>query len=88
MCKSLPFVLFLAHLEEHCPFVGATTKDATEIIHNAGKTEGWLCVSRYARKLHLSPPQPTPQSTEPKRLYQEQPAAEASPIGAPRPKKK
>lgn len=69
MCRSLPFILLMSHLEQTCPYVGKEISDPTSIVRNEGKMTGCFETVRRARSIHIAPKAPVQSTGEPTRLY-------------------
>lgn len=70
MCASEPFRKLIAFSQENCPFVGRDIPDATQLIRNEGKMQGWFQLISFLRTVHRSeekPEEPAP----PRALYQD-----------------
>jgi len=70
MLRSDNFRVLLAFFMEECPHVGRDITDATSIVRNEGKVQGYFGLLRDMRTIHISPPEPE-KSDAPKRLYQD-----------------
>ncbi len=55
MCQSDNFRVLLAYFMEECPYVGRDINDATSLIRNEGRMQGWHSLLREMRTIHIAP---------------------------------